>query len=564
MNEDEDLSPLYAYLRENGYATGGTTDDTSTDSATSGSTTTSTSDPYAAELSQIASAGLPSGGSNAASMGIDWLTNAAMMRLGMMPPSYALYNPPPSFAEGGSTDEGSLADIADFAGGHSKFWTGHDNPKDDTGGPDRKRVAVRIAQQLYGVDSKGNPVFLGGITHEGATPPGIVDEALSIPNSLAGLARLAKQAVPGPGLTDLLIKYDPQFSKDAAARLAKLNQAVQKTTGVGDPKSVSGIAEDLGAQMGTPLALGRLAKEGSLVRKLLENFSGLQGTAESPAKVATAVPKDDFSQAAFDAALGDEESNSDVIGDNVNFSDPHYAGGGEVDMIRRAILKGIAATGIAGTGLAKVAEKIGETAPTAAKDFSEAPGIVGQTPDVGRKLQNVKDYLFGGSEDGPYFKGAVQELSSIPGSERALQKVAALKKAWEAGDDEVWHNGPEGAIRTLSTENAIDELANSHGYQAPLHPEHPTDESSGSTPIMDQVIANHKTQIKEPNPEIESLLNLRDQIRDHLQKTGQSERSFLGGYRDSYDGLEPHPIDKMIGNNLDLHDTLNNYLGGAF
>jgi len=146
------------------------------------------------------------------------------------------------------------------------------------------RIAVRGAQQLYGTDKNGNPVFLGGIAHSGATPPGIVDEALSIPDSMAGLEELLMKITPGPNGNDhdLIHALDPQWSRNASARLGRLNQAVKKDTGIGEPQGLAEDAEDLAGQVGPLMAASRLAEEGTLARKALDQFAGWAGAGSQP------------------------------------------------------------------------------------------------------------------------------------------------------------------------------------------------------------------------------------------------------------------------------------------
>jgi hypothetical protein len=142
------------------------------------------------------------------------------------------------------------------------------------------RVAVRAAQQLYGVDKHGNPVFLGGILHSGATPPGIIDEALSTPDSMAGFEEMLMKITPGPNGNqhDLIHALDPAWSRNASARLDRLNQAVASDTGIGAPQGFGEDLEDLAGRIGPLMAASRLAEEGTMARKALEQLAGGAGT----------------------------------------------------------------------------------------------------------------------------------------------------------------------------------------------------------------------------------------------------------------------------------------------
>jgi len=215
-------------------------------------------DPYAAELSAIAAATPGDAGANA---GLNWLVNSAMMRLGYMPPSYALNNPPPSFAEGGQVDtsdvdqDSSLRKISDVAA-----------ELGPAGGAEaRARLATGVASQFYGLDEEGNPQFLGS-SHflknpDGSTSltkgnPKFMDEILAAPSMLG--------------------KWAPKFSTDAAGRLAELNRRVVQQTGVGEAHGLPDHLLDAVGQLSSPIPMGAAGQKASLAKRLMELTGALR------------------------------------------------------------------------------------------------------------------------------------------------------------------------------------------------------------------------------------------------------------------------------------------------
>lgn len=173
-------------------------------------------------------------------------------------------------AEGGSAgNDSSLAKISSFLKRY--------------GGSDAQRLGVKVASQLYGLDEQGKPSFLG-YGHYGREgefssqhPPGFVDTLQSLPASLIPIANL----LSGKSLRKDVDNSDiptPQWSSDAAARLAALEKQVQQTSGVGEASGFRQHAEDMLGSLITPIPIGAAGKEAPVLRRLLEAIAPVRPT----------------------------------------------------------------------------------------------------------------------------------------------------------------------------------------------------------------------------------------------------------------------------------------------
>lgn len=197
--------------------------------------------------------------------------SAAMERL------HALQPPTQEFAEGGDVEEPSPEGAAEF-NAHSSLRTladaarRLDNPSGtDPNAENRARATGNVASLLYGLDRQGNPAFGGRAwtSEQGGTPMGLLDVATALPHNAIGLAKLVDKFFPGKSNPQFWDNLDPQWSQDAATRLAKLRQRVQQTTGVGAAQNLPSTAVDMLTDLAIPGALGKLAPEGAALRKLL-------------------------------------------------------------------------------------------------------------------------------------------------------------------------------------------------------------------------------------------------------------------------------------------------------
>lgn len=172
---------------------------------------------------------------------------------------------PQGFAEGGAatehedTEHSSLEMISNWFKTHV--------------GEGTQRVGTGIAKQLYGLDRNGHEV-LGGrawTEYQGGTPAGILDTLTALPGNAVALLNLLHQVngkgPAGTGDQDLPI---PKFSTDAAERLAKLEERVRKTTGVGEAQTIPEHLEDAAAMLATPLPAAKIAEEAPALQRLLE------------------------------------------------------------------------------------------------------------------------------------------------------------------------------------------------------------------------------------------------------------------------------------------------------
>lgn len=161
----------------------------------------------------------------------------------------------PQMAEGGEVNDNSLARISTFL---KKY-----------GGPHAQRLGVGIAKQFYGLDEHGSPT-LGGdawLSSQHGTPPALLDQLTALPAGVIPIANaMAGQGPPGTG-GDI---PTPQWSTDAAGRLAQLEKQVQGTTGVGEAHTLPEHLEDAAAMLATPLPAAKVAKEAPTLQRLLE------------------------------------------------------------------------------------------------------------------------------------------------------------------------------------------------------------------------------------------------------------------------------------------------------
>lgn len=175
-------------------------------------------------------------------------------------------NQEPTMAAGGAVDDdGSLAKISRFLARY--------------GGPHVQRLGVGIAKQFYGLDNQGNPVFGGTRSASGGNPIALQDSFASLPASLIPAAN----AINGTPSAQTLARAQPwerdamatplatpQWSTDAATRLAALDKRVQQVTGVGEAQSLPEHLEDAAAMLATPMPASKVAKEAPTLQRLME------------------------------------------------------------------------------------------------------------------------------------------------------------------------------------------------------------------------------------------------------------------------------------------------------
>lgn len=180
------------------------------------------------------------------------------------------------FAEGGEVKEdpdSSLSRIASLT--------------DRLGGS--KRFTVGVAKQLYGLDKEGKPAFGGRAwtQGQGGTPLGILDEIAAAPHNLLSLARTVRGLDPlrsrdstyggyQEGIDSLLDTIDPQWSKDASDRLDRLHEAVNQTSGIGDPHGLADHMTDAAASLVTPVPMTKTGEKAGLAKRLLEMTTPLR------------------------------------------------------------------------------------------------------------------------------------------------------------------------------------------------------------------------------------------------------------------------------------------------
>lgn len=194
------------------------------------------------------------------------LVRSALARLGINPPSIS---EPQEFAEGGATTEhkdnpeadpdSSLTKIAEFLNRY--------------GGPHAARLGTGIAKQFYGTDKNGRLV-LGGRAYtdsQGGTPAGILDSFASLPASVIPIANaISGGKESGPEIPT------PQWSSDAAARLAALDRKVAASTGIGEAQTLPEHLEDAAAMLATPFPASKVAKEAPALQRMLEMLTPLR------------------------------------------------------------------------------------------------------------------------------------------------------------------------------------------------------------------------------------------------------------------------------------------------
>ena|ERR1700761_242451 len=171
----------------------------------------------------------------------------------------------PQMAEGGEVDDNSLSKISAFLKRY--------------GGPHAQRLGVGIAKQFYGLDAQGNPT-LGGqawTSSQHGTPPAILDQFASIPASLIPIANAINPESRMPADIQAMDRASgtsgiptPQWSLDAAARLAQLERRVAATTGVSPAQTLPEHLEDAAAMLATPLPAAKVAKEAPALQRALE------------------------------------------------------------------------------------------------------------------------------------------------------------------------------------------------------------------------------------------------------------------------------------------------------
>jgi hypothetical protein len=191
----------------------------------------------------------------------------ALARMGHRPPITAA--PVESFADGGAATEheddpsqdpdSSLVKISDFLNRY--------------GGKHVQRIGTGIAKQFYGTDKNGHLVLGGrGYTDsQGGTPAGILDSFAAIPAGVIPLANaLSGGKESGPEL------QSPQWSTDAAARLAALDKKVASATGVGEAQTLPEHIEDAAGMLATPFPAAKVVEEAPAVQRALELLTPLR------------------------------------------------------------------------------------------------------------------------------------------------------------------------------------------------------------------------------------------------------------------------------------------------
>lgn len=175
---------------------------------------------------------------------------------------------PQAYAGGGDVADSSVRELADFARGDPT----------DANADNRARVATNLASLFYGLDDKGQPA-LGGrawTATQGGTPMGALDAITATPHNLVQLGALLDKYLPGQSNPKFWESIDPQWSAEAAARLAQLKQKMQQSAGLKDDGSLTTAALDAVSDpsMVAPLGIARIASEGSAARNLLNTAAG--------------------------------------------------------------------------------------------------------------------------------------------------------------------------------------------------------------------------------------------------------------------------------------------------
>jgi len=151
-----------------------------------------------------------------------------------------------------------------------------------------KRFGVRVMQQAYGLDKDGNPALGGRAWTEGqgGTPLGFLDEIASVPHNLLSLAKTTRgladrgfaKHMPGyqESADSMFDAIDPQWSRDAADRLDRLQQAMNREHGVGEAHTLPEHLTDAAASLVSPIpALGE-GKTAGAAGRLLEMTTPLR------------------------------------------------------------------------------------------------------------------------------------------------------------------------------------------------------------------------------------------------------------------------------------------------
>ncbi len=244
----------------------------------------------------------PSGGDGY----LSFLLRAQAMGMGL-PPADTIFDPipgmPVGMAKGGSTSP--LADMANgiISASRNPMWGL--NPKHS---PELARLAVRAASQLYGVGPKGNAVFMGwmnptrwgepGFLKE-ASSPKILQEVMSVPDQATQFAillrQLAKKYAPSFMLgshhpTSTFQAMDPQWSQQASQEISKINDAVDRASGLGHAHSIAGDLMNVTGDVAPLLGVAHLADEGTMGRHILNEVAGWGGGAAGQQPTSSVAP----------------------------------------------------------------------------------------------------------------------------------------------------------------------------------------------------------------------------------------------------------------------------------
>lgn len=142
-----------------------------------------------------------------------------------------------------------------------------------------KRFGVRVMEQAYGLDDKGEPAFGGRAWTKGqsGTPLGILDEITAAPHNLLSLLKTTRGLDPlrkrlgNPGLEDSLIdSIDPQWSQAAALRLDALRSAMNEKFNVGEAHSIPEHMTDAAASLVSPVPMTKAGEAAGPLKRLLE------------------------------------------------------------------------------------------------------------------------------------------------------------------------------------------------------------------------------------------------------------------------------------------------------
>lgn len=235
------------------------------------------------------------------------------------------------------TGEGSLRTLAKWAR--------------EFGGPqhaeDRARLAAGVAQNFYGLDPQGHVSLMR--SHQ----PGVIDQFLAMPGSMAHLAGLVAQAGAAskwnPLHSMMPNTYDagtawlvgPHPTSDLASeRLQQLHEQVSKAMNVPEASGLKEHVLDAAGMLATPIPGGALAKEAPMLQRILEMAGPVapptlrRYVGDSTAFGAiNSVPE---ALAALKAHLGTLSSNEDPQAEEQ--APEAYAEGGQVLQFLRSML----------------------------------------------------------------------------------------------------------------------------------------------------------------------------------------------------------------------------------